>query len=212
MAEPSEYHACLEWHPPKLDSKEMRRIARNYGIKYGILAVSLPYIAYGIECRNGRPKEPDAEEILRDIAVMRRAAITLQKKISSEMRAQSVLYDAISNRFIERTRRPAGYSGPDKSLILELLHEVYLPHLIDALDDLNPKKWPRRNETLYSKDHLIMQLVYLWKQGTGKKITMSSKPGQFICFMHDCARLMNCDPAPLENRLPRLKRQNKDHF
>jgi hypothetical protein len=73
---------------------------------------------------------------------------------------------------------------------------------------INPKGWKKNSETV-SRDGLICRLAEFWKQQTGKPATRSSKNGQFIAFMCECADILDIDSVPLPERFIYLKKQKR---
>ena len=167
-----------------IDPAAVKRLASTYKISEGNLALNLTGIGNGYLWRRGfAEQEPSAKHTDRQLAKMRKAARDLRQKIS----------------------------GADPSLH-SLIEYVYkdLDKLNDSLVEFEKsitgikQKSPKKNS-----DNLIMDIAYLWQLYTGQSPTRSSKPGQFLAFMCECADILDIDSSPLPERFAYLKKLKK---
>ena len=173
--------------PLKIDPEAIRRLSVDYGIDAQVLAHKLPLIFRGVHSvHEYKAGEPDAEEIKRHRDGIRSAAATLRQRLVN-VPMNSLFHAELFERYEKLYPLRANLSD-----------------LIAVLDTMDTEGRKPKAE-VFSRDALIGLLVKLWERQTGRPATTSTRPGEFIAFMCECADLLGFDSEPLPRRFSRIK-------
>ena len=173
-----------------VDPAAVKHLAKTYQIDEIALLKNLPGIgsAY-LANKHFAEQEPTAKDTNQQLAKMRKAASDLRNKIGGE----PTKITALIKGFV--------YTDLDKL-------NGMLAEFEQSITNINPKGW-KKNSATVSRDDLICRLAKFWEQQTGKPADRSSKPGQFLSFMCECAYILGIDASPLPDRFAYLKKLKK---
>lgn len=192
--------------------KAVKRISATYGIDSSVLHSYLSVIAHYVHrARSIRSMQPDTDEVNRHIRAIKTAAVELKKQLDA-IPLLSVLGKELHCRYGR-----GGTAFPSSIFSVDApqsdLHELSgngLPRLIEILDGLNPRGWKYRNPEYAAREDLIRGLAAMWRAETGRPVTQSDQPGEFVSFMCECADVLGFDSTPLPRKLSRLLPSLKD--